>query len=178
MAKYVVYLPLVFVNLWHLYLVLRHKVADTISESALMTKRTLLLHRAVHTFGALCFMAYAVFLFSAASEYRFAAVVLAVAAVLDIIQSFVLTSETNHAFGELKDRHQMTAWLMAAGYLLFAVTMAVIEGMAVVAAIAVLLLIGIVLWSHISKIKRRFVLSQMAFFVVVSVVIAINGVLV
>lgn len=162
-------LPLFGVNIWHgilLYLA-RSKTGTyvSISESAVVSMKLLRLHRVIHILGATSFIAFAV---SSYSSLQLSAVVLVLAAVFDMLQVAYLNKNTNHSPFNLHDPHQLLAWAMAAGYMLFCLLFAIHEHVPWVLVsgyLAALLLVAI--WNYLTRFAN-FWLAQMVFFVLTS----------
>lgn len=118
-----VFIPLIFVNLWHGLVIWwakkQGKVWRSISESASASPQSLLVHRIVHIAGAGCFYGYAWWLWHN-PMLVWPATVLAIAATCDIGQVLSLSPRTKHAQFDIRDVHQAGAWTMAAGYMVFA----------------------------------------------------------
>ncbi len=165
--------PLVFVNVWHGMVIALARVMNgsfaSISESALLRGMTLWTHRLIHVIGAVCFMAFAAVSFR---SIGFCSVVLFVAAVFDIAQAVYLSEKTDHSPMNLRDTHQLFAWMMAAGYLLFCVFYAVSAQVhAGLVAVYITMLALIAGGNKLSHFKH-FWAAQMLFFVLTSLLMA------
>jgi len=170
--------PLVVINLWHtvVLLVARRNGRSwrSISESATSTQTTLLIHRIVHIAGAACFVAYAIWLV-ANTQFGWVALALSLAALCDATQVITLSQKTKHYPVMSRDIHQLTAWAMAAGYLLFSVAYALaneVSGGLIISYI-VFLYVNYA-WSALTK-HKYFWLAQMVFFLGVSGMIVVSG---
>lgn len=169
-----IFAPLVLVNLWHAILITRFGRADSISKSALVHRSLMVIHRVAHCFGAGCFIVYAVLLANDPSFYL-SAVVLVSAAIFDIIQALVLSSTTDHALLKLSDGHQLTAWIMAALYLLFSLIFAFTVGLNFVIVVGLVLCLVLAAGLYTAKKFRNLAYVQMLFFLCVSVMIALSA---
>ncbi|MFZ1801822.1 MAG: hypothetical protein WAW62_03150 [Candidatus Saccharimonas aalborgensis] len=175
--QFLAFVPLIFVNIWHgvVIAIARHRggVWRSISESALVGNDTLLIHRIMHVVGALCFYGFGIWL-CADQRFHLSAGILFIAATFDITQALALNKNTQHTPINMKDIHQLTAWVMAVGYLLFSVVFMRAVGVR-----------DIIIWSYIVwllavyccslLIKHRyFWMTQMVFFISVEIVVLIT----
>lgn len=105
------------------------------------------------------------------------ACLLIVASLLDILQAMTLSQKTVHAPFYIRDIHQVTAWLMAAFYLVYLVSLAAAKQVDV--WIIVLFLLGIVMIYLVSTITKHqyFRYAQMGYFVSVSIGLAVCAIL-
>lgn len=164
---------LIIVNAWHLYLVVKVRPtvvnANSVSESALASHKTFLLHRIIHTLCAAVFMAFAINLIIHNSRFLLPSLALLLAASFDIMQGLKLTSCTNHKPGTLSDPHQVSAWLMSVFYLVACILLLSESGYFYQVALPIIgILFGTSFWLHATKMKY-FYIGQMIFFVIVSI---------
>lgn len=162
-------LPLFGVNIWHAILLYTAKLKTgayaSISESAVVSTKLLRCHRIIHILGAGCFIAFAL---RSYDSLGMSVGVLIAAAVFDILQVVHLNQRTDHSPFKLHDPHQLLAWAMAAGYMLFCLLFAIHEHVPLVLVsgyLAALLLVAI--WNYLTRFAN-FWLAQMVFFVLTS----------
>lgn len=170
--------PLLLINLWHAVVLLiarrNNKSWRSISESAVTNPMTLGVHRIVHILSASSFFVYAVWLWQV-SHAEWLAVVLAIAALFDIIQVMTLSKRTRHYPVMSRDVHQISAWLMAVAYLAFSLLYVLASGIGYGIIICYTALLATVFgYSALAK-HKYFWLSQMIFFATVSGIIAVSG---
>lgn len=178
MQQMLLFGPLVIINLWHtvVLLVARRNGRSwrSISESATSTRTTLLIHRIVHIAGATCFIIYAIWL-AANTQFGWVSLALALAATCDATQVISLSSKTKHYPVMSRDIHQLTAWVMAAGYLVFSVAYAFARDVSVGIIVGyTVFLFANYAWSSLTK-HKYFWLAQMVFFLAVSGMIVVSG---
>lgn len=175
MQNFIIF-PLVLVNVWHAGIIVyarqQGKPWASISEGALASRSVLYFHRLVHVAVSISYSLFALWLW-ALPGFRPAAVVLVIGAVFDVAQALALHKGTCHKHMHLHDTHQLTAWTMASGYLLFSVILMQtlgVQGVLIACYIGSLLLIC--LWSWFLK-HRYFWLTEMLFFVIVATVVSL-----
>ena len=178
MDRALLFVPLFVVNVWHVTVLLvarrrQGKVQPSISESALVSERVLCVHRAVHLFGALCLVGYGLFL---AQQSLALAVILCAAAVFDTAEAFLLNKKTEHGFLRLRDKHQLSAWLMAFFYLLFAVSYAFERQLPWYVLVVFFALLAAAVLYVKRQGHKQFWVAQMAFFFAVSAVLVLAAV--
>lgn len=114
-------LPLIWVNVWHGYLLLRHSKDNrphSISHHATETPELLRIHRFMHISASVVLSAFAIG-FLIPDAHALAACFLIAAAIFDALE--VLTLNKRNAAETLKlNSHTATAWPMALFYLLYA----------------------------------------------------------
>lgn len=175
-ASLLLYAPLVFVNVWHAIVILLARKMKrpwgSISESAVASSTLLTVHKAIHVIGAICFFMYGLWLFSTQAMPLVAAV-LCITSLFDCVQVMALNARTDHTPLNIRDHHQLLAWLMAISDLAFCILFAVGKQVALPILFAFLCILGITtLWLKVTKF-RYFWLAQMIFFVSGSVMIVI-----
>lgn len=123
MNSILVYLTLgqlVGLNLWHFYLTVFKNVdhrANSISEIATSTGKTLLAHKLLHFIGAFFLISFAVG-YLIPNDMVVVGVLLLTGAVADILQA--ITLDRLNSFHPLKpEAHQIFAWVMQACYVLY-----------------------------------------------------------
>lgn len=178
MQQILLFGPLVFINLWHAVVLIaarqNGKNWRSISESAASTRTTLLIHRIVHIAGAACFICYAIWL-ATNTQFGWVALALSLAAVCDAVQVISLSPKTRHYPVMSRDLHQVTAWAMAAGYLVFSVVYAFACDVRVEIIVGyIVFLFANYAWSALTK-HTYFWLAQMVFFFAVSGTIVVSG---
>lgn len=178
MQQMLLFGPIIVINLWHIVVLLvarqNGRSWRSISESAASTQTTLLIHRVVHIAGAACFITYAIWL-ATNTPFGWVALALALAALCDATQVITLSQRTKHYPVMSRDIHQLTAWAMAAGYLVFSVAYAFARDVSVGVLIGyAVFLLASYAWSAFTK-HKYFWLAQMIFFFAVSGTIVVSG---
>lgn len=163
---------LLLVNGYHLYLVLNLTTkmkANSVSESALYSTKTLIAYKIIHSICAAVFIAYAIHVATLDNTYLIASILLACAGLLDITQSIFLTKKTSHAQGKVSDPHQLSAWPMSISYVLSCIVFLFKIGLWYQLALPIIMLLTITaLWLKITRSKHYYV-GQMIFFSAVSI---------
>jgi hypothetical protein len=166
--------PLCLVTAWHAYLLCSFKGSsrtETISEHACETKQKLRLHRAVHILASIClFLFGALFLWQ--HDYHTMALLLMSGAVFDVIEVMTLNEYIAHK-PVLFEPHQTSAWAMAFCYLTYGVLATKTAGLSPLLVSTVWVSFFIILGISIKKKFRRFWVSQMTYFTLLSIVLAI-----
>lgn len=179
MLRLLLLAPLVLVNCWHICLLVFAKrqnsvTRNSISESALTDRRLLLTHRMIHLVSACCLIIYAALLIRY-QGFIIPGILLIIAGVFDVLETFALDSRTQHEKIDFRDKHQLFAWLMALMYLLFAVVYAATIGIQIsILVIFLVLILGIALYAKNAK-REYFWVAQMAFFLVVSSFVVLSN---
>lgn len=173
-AQIFIYAPLLFINAWHILLLTCLGKAKSISESALVSHKVLVIHRIVHIIGAVCFIVYAVAI-ARNPDFYVTALLLICAAALDTMQVLTLNTSTDHTPMKLSDKHQFMAWVMAALYFLFALAFAITAHVPIIIIICFVLFLLLVFGFSRAKRFSNFACMQMLFFLTVSAIVAASS---
>jgi len=178
MQSLLLYTPLILANMWHAYLVFRIrpqlKDANSISESALVSKRTLLIHQIIHSTLGISFITFAVISINTVG-FSYAVGLLIIAAVLDVLQAVILHKDTDHTPFRLTDTHQALAWLMTFAYIAFTILYSVEESVPSIflyAFILVLIVGGV--YNYVTK-HKHFWVMQMTLFMSTTILVFVGG---
>lgn len=166
--------PVVSVNLWHGYLLVSRKddgKPHTISEHGAANARLLLIHRILHISASILLITYAL-TFLRERGFGVAMTFLVVGAICDVAE--VLALNLNVKSGpDLKDVHQLTAWGMAFCYMAFGITIALAAHFSSLVVNGVWLVFLAMLLISIQQKFYKFWIYQMAYFVMLSVLIIV-----
>lgn len=167
--------PLFLVNFWHGYLLMTNKSPErpgSISEHACANSRHLVLHKNFHILISVFLIGYAVGYLFAELGLTLLAALLVLGATMDIIEVSTLNKNTPTS-PDVKDIHQITAWIMAISYVLFALGLAFHAGLPFMIVNATWIsFVLLVIWSLKINFKS-FWAFQMAYFFVLSIIILI-----
>lgn len=168
-------LPLILVNSWHAWLLVRHPKTSrplTISEHAVESGWLLLAHRVMHAVPLPIFVFFA-FSYLIPEGHTVAAVLLMVGATFDVAEVLTLNRGTASMDTKL-NAHFVTAWVMALSYLLYGLLISNTAGVSRYVYGTILLVCACLLMFAITNtFKRYFLIMQMLFFVLVSSVVFI-----
>lgn len=157
-------------NSWHALLIARRKGPGrplTISEHAVESPQLLLVHRVVHSLPIVLFMPLIIG-YLLPEGHVLAASLLFSAVVFDSIETLSLNKKT----ARLEDKlniHSITAWLMAASYMLYSTVISQVAGISwliygpILAACIFLMMCAVT-----GAFKKHFLSMQMSFFLLIS----------
>lgn len=131
-------LPLIWVNIWHSFLLVKHSKDDrphSISHHATEAPELLRIHRFIHSSASVVLTAFAIG-FLIPNGHTLAAFFLIAAAIFDVLE--VLNLNKSNAAETLKlNSHTATAWPMALFYLLYATTIVSIAQLSSLLSVAI-----------------------------------------
>lgn len=159
-------------NIWHAVLLSLRTEGNrplTISEHAVERDNLLLVHRIVHSAPIIVFMPL-ILGYLLPSGHYLAALLLSSAAIFDSLETLTLNKRTAPLESSV-NAHNVTAWVMALSYIAYAVVISRIADLSLWVYGSILFVCAVLLVIAVRGIqKRRFLIMQMAYFVLVSLV--------
>jgi hypothetical protein len=176
-STFLLTLPLLLINGWHAYLLIAQKSGgrpESLSDHASENLKYLVIHKAVHTASSALLIVYA-FTFLRAELGLFLPVILLLAgAVFDIVEVMTLKVSVSHGPKALKETHTLTAWIMGFSYMFFAVSFSMAASFNYLVVNSVWFVFIVLLLNSVRTRFRVFWLSQMSYFLGLSVFIFIT----